>query len=90
MALKKETEQVNYSERIGVNRGGGFAFGANVFKQQANAIDNLTSQFASQSLKDLQSFGKKVGEDAAEDAKFSKKEVTYTCLLYTSPSPRDS
>ena len=78
MALKKETEQVNYSERIGVNRGGGFAFGANVFKQQANAIDNLTSQFASQSLKDLQSFGKKVGEDAAEDAKFSKKEITYT------------
>ena len=77
MALKKEKTQVNYSEQIGVNRGAGFAFGARSMQQQANAIDNLTSVFADQSLKELQKYGKKVGEEAAENAKFSKKEVTY-------------
>ena len=77
MALKKEREQVNYSEQIGVNRGGGFAFGANVFKQTSNAIDNLTSVFADQSLKSLQEYGKKVGTEAAENAQFSKKEIEY-------------
>ena len=78
MALKKEQNEFNYSERIGVNRGGGFEFAARVAGQTANALDNLTSQYADQALQDLKVFGKKVGEDAAENAQFSKKEITYT------------
>ena len=77
MALKKEQEEVTYSERIGVNRGSGFAAGASIFKQTANALDNLTSTFADQALKSIQKAGRKLGEEAAEDAKFSKKEISY-------------
>lgn len=78
MALKKEQNEFNYSERIGVNRGGGFEFAARVAGQTANALDSLTSQYADQALQDLKIFGKKVGEEAAENAQFSKKEITYT------------
>jgi len=77
MALKKETEEVTYSDRIGVNRGAGFDFGARVFQQQANAIDNLTSQFADTALASIQKAGKKLGTEAAENAQFSKKEIEY-------------
>ena len=77
MALKKENQEVVYSERIGVNRGSGFAAGASIFKRTANALDNLTSTFADQALTSIQKAGKKLGEEAAEDAKFSKKEVSY-------------
>ena len=77
MALKKENQEVVYSERIGVNRGSGFAAGASIFKQTANALDNLTSTFADQALTSIQKAGKKLGEEAAENAKFSKKEVSY-------------
>ena len=77
MALKKENQEVTYSDRIGVNRGAGFDFGAKVFAQQANAIDNLTSQFADTALTSIQKAGKKLGTEAAENAKFSKKEIEY-------------
>ena len=77
MALKKENQEVVYSERIGVNRGSGFAAGASIFKRTANALDNLTSTFADQALTSIQKAGKKLGEEAAENAKFSKKEVSY-------------
>ena len=77
MALKKENQEVTYSDRIGVNRGAGFDFGAKVFAQQANAIDNLTSQFADTALTSIQKAGKKLGTEAAENAKFSKKEIQY-------------
>ena len=50
MALKKETEEVTYSDRIGVNRGAGFDLWSKSISQQANAIDNLTSQFADTAL----------------------------------------
>ena len=53
MALKKENQEVTYSDRIGVNRGAGFDFGAKVFAQQANAIDNLTSQFENTKCKNF-------------------------------------
>ena len=78
MALKKEQSEVKYSEMIGVNRGSGFASLADASLTQANALNNLTAQFADQGLKELQKYGKKVGEEAAENAKFSKKEITYT------------
>ena len=77
MALKKENQEVTYSDRIGVNRGAAFDFGAKVFAQQANAIDNLTSQFADTALTSIQKAGKKLGTEAAENAKFSKKEIQY-------------
>ena len=77
MALKKENEEVTYSDRIGVNRGAGFDFGARVFQQQANAIDSLTAQFADTALASIQKAGKKLGTEAAENAKFSKKEIQY-------------
>ena len=77
MALKKENQEVTYSDRIGVNRGAGFDFGAKVFAQQANAIDNLTSQFADTALTSIQKAGKKLGTEAAENAQFSKKEIEY-------------
>jgi hypothetical protein len=77
MALKKEQTEIKYSEMIGVNRGSGFSALADASLTQANALNNLTSQFADQGLKELQKYGKKVGEDAAENAKFSKKEITY-------------
>ena len=77
MALKKENQEVTYSDRIGVNRGAGFDFGARVFQQQANAIDNLTAQFADTALTSIQKAGKKLGTEAAENAKFSKKEIQY-------------
>ena len=60
MALKKENQEVVYSERIGVNRGSGFAAGASIFKQTANALDNLTSTFADQALTSIQKAGKKL------------------------------
>ena len=63
---------------IGVNRGSGFASLADASLTQANALNNLTSQFADQGLKELKKYGKKVGEEAAENAKFSKKEIKYT------------
>ena len=77
MALKKEQTEVKYSEMIGVNRGSGFASLADASIQQANALNNLTSVFADQGLKELQKYGKKIGEEAAENAVFSqvKKEV---------------
>ena len=57
MALKKEDRLFGYSEKIGVNRGGGFQFASQVAQSQANDIDNLVSRFADAGLKDLQAFG---------------------------------
>ena len=74
MALKKEQTEVKYSEMIGVNRGSGFASLADASLTQANALNNLTSQFADAGLKELQKYGKKIGEEAAENAVFSQVE----------------
>ena len=46
MALKKEDRLFGYSEKIGVNRGGGFQFASQVAQSQANDIDNLVGRFA--------------------------------------------
>ena len=78
MALKKETQQVRYTEQIGVNRGGGFAAMADASITQANQLNSLVTQFADVGLKELQSFGKKIGEEAAENYEFGEKKVTYT------------
>ena len=78
MALKKEQTEVKYSEMIGVNRGSGFASLADASLTQANALNNLTSQFADQGLKTLQKYGKKIGEEAAENAVFSQVEQEIT------------
>jgi len=78
MALKKEQTEVKYSEMIGVNRGSGFASLADASLTQANALNNLTSQFADQGLKSLQKYGKKIGEEAAENAVFSQVEQEVT------------
>jgi len=76
MALKKETQQVRYTEQIGVNRGGGFSALADASITQANQLNNLTSQFADLGLKELKSFGTKIGKEAAENAVFSEVEQT--------------
>lgn len=76
MALKKETQQVRYTEQIGINRGGGFSAMADASITQANQLNNLTSQFADLGLKELKSFGTKVGKEAAENAVFSEVEQT--------------
>ena len=68
MALKKETQQVRYTEQIGVNRGGGFEAMADASITQANKLNNLTSQFADLGLKELKSIGTKIGKEAAEKA----------------------
>lgn len=78
MALKKEQTEVKYSEMIGVNRGSGFASLADASLTQANALNNLTAQFADQGLKTLQKYGKKIGEEAAENAVFSQVEQEIT------------
>ena len=78
MALKKETQQVRYTEQIGVNRGGGFAAMADASITQANQLNSLVTQFADVGLKELQSFGKKIGEEAAQNYEFGEKKVTYT------------
>ena len=78
MALKKEQSEVKYSEMIGVNRGSGFASLADASLTQANALNNLTAQFADQGLKTLQKYGKKIGEEAAENAVFSQVEQEVT------------
>jgi len=76
MALKKEIQQVRYTEQIGINRGGGFSALADASITEANQLNNLTSRFADLGLKELQKFGKKVGKDAAENAVFSEVEQT--------------
>ena len=43
---------------------------------QANQLNNLTSQFADLGLKELKSFGTKIGKEAAENAVFSEVEQT--------------
>ena len=78
MALKKEQAQIRYTEQIGVNRGGGFAAMADASITQANQLNSLVTQFADVGLKQLKSFGKKVGEDAAQNYEFGEKKVTYT------------
>ena len=45
---------------------------------QANQLNSLVTQFADVGLKQLKSFGKKVGEDAAQNYEFGEKKVTYT------------
>ena len=64
MALKKEQTEVKYSEMIGVNRGSGFA--------------SLADASLTQGLKTLQKYGKKIGEEAAENAVFSQVEQEVT------------
>jgi len=78
MALKKEQTEVKYSEMIGVNRGSGFSALADASLTQANALNNLTAQFADQGLKTLKKYGKKIGEEAAENAVFSQVEQEIT------------
>ena len=56
MALKKEQTEVKYSEMIGVNRGSGFSALADASLTQANALNNLTAQFADQGLKTLKKY----------------------------------
>ena len=41
MALKKETQQIRYTEQIGVNRGGGFAAMADASITQANQLNSF-------------------------------------------------
>ena len=72
MALKKEDRLFGYSEKIGVNRGGGFQFASQVAKSQANDIDNLVGRFADAGLKDLQAFGETEAKKA-KDLGFSGK-----------------
>ena len=57
--LKQETDQIRYSEQIGVNRGGGFAVAADAQMRTANAWDNLVGNFANFTLKETQEWGKR-------------------------------
>ena len=75
--LKQETDQIRYSEQIGVNRGGGFAVAADAQMRTANAWDNLVGNFANFTLKETQEWGKKLGETTAKEYEFGQKEVQY-------------
>ena len=78
MALKKEDELFGYSEKIGVNRGGGFQFASQVAQSQANDIDNLVGRFADAGLKDLQQFGEDEAKKALEMYDFGSEEIKVT------------
>ena len=75
MALKKEDRLFGYSEKIGVNRGGGFQFASQVAQSQANDIDNLVGRFADAGLKDLQAFGEAEAKKALEMYDFGSEEI---------------
>ena len=75
--LKQETDQIRYSEQIGVNRGGGFAVAAQSSMNQANAWNQLVGDFAQFTLKETQDWGKKLGEKTAKEYEIGTKEVTY-------------
>ena len=75
MALKKEDRLFGYSEKIGVNRGGGFQFASQVAQSQANDIDNLVGRFADAGLKDLQQFGEAEAKKAIEMYDFGSEEI---------------
>ena len=75
MALKKEDRLFGYSEKIGVNRGGGFQFASQVAQSQANDIDNLVGRFADAGLKDLQQFGEAEAKKALEMYDFGSEEI---------------
>lgn len=70
MALKREQQQVDYATKISVNRGTGFNSLANAYKSRANTFENLTDSFAKVMLNEIQTRGKKIGEDAAENVEF--------------------
>jgi hypothetical protein len=74
MALKKETKQTSYTSRISVNRGAGFSSLANAYKSQSDAFDQLTNAYASTMLDEIQTRGKKIGKEAAENVKFALDE----------------
>ena len=78
MALKKEDRLFGYSEKIGVNRGGGFQFASQVAQSQANDIDNLVGRFADAGLKDLQQFGEEEAKKALEMYDFGSEEIKVT------------
>lgn len=78
MALKKEDRLFGYSEKIGVNRGGGFQFASQVAQSQANDIDNLVGRFADAGLKDLQQFGEDEAKKALEMYDFGSEEIKVT------------
>ena len=76
--LKKEQSEIKYVDQIGVNQGAGFSVAAGSQIQAANQFNNLVSHFADFGLKELKDFGKQMGEDAAENAKFTEVEKDYT------------
>ena len=76
MALKKEDRLFGYSEKIGVNRGGGFQFASQVAQSQANDIDNLVTKFADAGLKDLQQFGEAEAKKAVDNYEFGSSQQT--------------
>ena len=76
MALKKEDRLFGYSEKIGVNRGGGFQFASQVAQSQANDIDNLVTRFADAGLKDLQAFGEAEAKKAVDNYEFGSSQQT--------------
>jgi hypothetical protein len=75
--LKKEQSEIKYVDQIGVNQGAGFSVAARSQIQAANHFNNLVSHFADFGLKELKDLGKKMGEDAAENAKFTEVEKDY-------------
>jgi len=76
--LKQSTAEIKYVDQIGVNQGAGFSVAARSQVQAANQFNNLVSHFADFGLKELKDFGTKMGEDAAENAKFTEVERDYT------------
>lgn len=75
MALKKENRTIAYTDRIGVNRGGGFEYASRVAQQQANSIDNLVGKFADAGLQELKDFGEEQAIKAIEMYDFADSEV---------------
>mgnify|MGYP003134593031 CR=1 FL=1 len=71
MAIKREKRQVEYSTKIGVNRGSGIASAAQAKAQESQIFDRILTQQADENLKRLQERGERLGLDRATKTKFS-------------------
>ena len=77
MALRPEKKQINYQSQIGVTRGRGFQAMASAGQNRANALDSISEAYSARALKYIQEKGTKLGETAAQDAKFVDQEISF-------------
>mgnify|MGYP003116503697 FL=1 len=76
MALKREQAQTRYATKIAVNRGTGFSSLANAYNKRSESFDQLTDAYAKTVLDEIQTQGKKIGQEAAENVQFVDELIT--------------